>query len=585
MLFLNNHKSLIFNRLRFVIIIPFFLVGGISLLAQKKNKKEEKLLKQEQELRQAEEYFIEGNKEYLLGRFDKAMDWLQRAHKIQPQNAAFCFKLAECYTKHNNIEKAISLAEKSVQLDLKNKYYSILLAQLYERNKKYKDAIKIYEKLVKQSPENNELLMNIANLQLFMNDFNGAIKTFDKLEVIYGTNEELVRQKQLLYLKQNKLEDAISEWKKLIAANPENQNLVLDLANLLYINNRNSEAKKLLEEFLAKNTDTPFASLVLSEIYLKEGKKAESEKEMEKAFLSPQLNIDAKIGVIISMLRQMQSDSSVMKQAIRLGDILVKVHPNEAKAFAMNGDVLTIQEKKQAALDNYIKSISLDNSHFKIWQQIIFLSTELNQNDTVIKYVDKAIEVFPTQPFFFYYGGSAYLSKKKYTEAINQFESGKKVIVNNNDFLVQFLSQLGDSYNGLKNFAKSDSSYEDALKIDPENAHVLNNYSYYLSLRKEKLDLAKKMCEKMLVKKPDEPAYLDTYGWVLYQLKDYTNAKKYIEKALEKTNDATIIEHYGDILYQLGERDSAMLQWEKAKKGEGYSDLLDKKIEGKQLYE
>ena len=427
--------------------------------------------------------------------------------------------------------------------------------------------------------------MNIANLQVFTNDFSGALKTYNKLEELYGLNEEIIRQKQLLYLKQNKLDEAILEWKKLIAATPEDQNLIVDLANLLFVNNRNTEAKKLLEETMAKNPDSPYASLMLSEVYKKEGKKQEAKSELQKAFASPNLNIDAKIGVLISMIRQIQADTTIKNELIELGNILVKVHPNEAKAFAMNGDILAIQEKKQPALNNYIQSISLDNSHYKIWQQIIFLASELNQNDTIIKYSEKAVEVFPTQPIFYYYAGSAFHYKKNYTKAIEQFTTGKKITINNNDLVVQFLSQLGDSYNAIKNHPKSDSSYDEALQLDPENVHVLNNYSYYLSLRKEQLEKAKKMCEKMLIKSPNEAAYLDTYGWVLYQLKDYENAKKYIEKALLKTTDATIIEHYGDILFQIGDKTNALIQWEKAKKGEGYSDLLDKKIESKQLYE
>ncbi len=574
-----------YNKVKLYIIIPFLLAGSVSLFAQNKNKKEQKLIRENQELRQAEEYFVEGNKEYLLGKYEKATDWLQKAYKLYPHNAAFNFKLAECYAQLNNLSKAIELTHKAFELAPHNKYYGMLLAQLYERDKKYKEAIKIYEKIVKSITGNDELLLNIANLQLFTNDFDGAVKTYTKLETIFGVNEEIVRQKQLLYLKQNRLDEAILEWKKLIEITPEDPNLVIELANLLFVNNRNEEAKKLLEEYISKKPDSPFANLMLYEIYKKEGKKAESAKELEKAFQSPQLNIDAKIGVIISMLRQLQTDTSVKKETVRLGQILVEVHPSEAKAYAMNGDILALQEIKQGALSNYVKSIEIDNSHFKIWQQIIFLATELNQNDTVIKYAEKALEVFPTQPIFYFYSGSAYISKKKYRSAIEQLEAGRKIIVNNNDLSIQFLSQLGDSYNGLKEYPKSDSSYDEALNLDPENVHVLNNYSYYLSLRKEKLEKAKKMCEKMLQKSPEEPAYLDTYAWVLYQMKDFEGAKKYIEKALLKTNDATIIEHYGDILYQIGEKENAVLNWEKAKKGEGYSNLLDKKITDRKLYE
>jgi len=561
------------------------MAGSLSLSAQKLSKKEQKLLKEEQTLRQAEEFFVEGNKDFILGRFDKATDYFARALKIMPENAAFNFKIADSYVQQNNNEKAIFHAQKAYSIDSKNRFYGILLAQLYERTKKYKEAIKIYEKIVENHEGSDELLLNIANLQVFTNDFSGALKTYNKLEELYGLNEEIIRQKQLLYLKQNKLDEAILEWKKLIASNPDDQNLVIDLANLLFVNNRNLEAKKLLEETMAKYPDSPYASLMLSEVYKKEGKKQEAKVELQKAFASPNLNIDAKIGVLISMIRQIQADTIFKSELIELGNTLVKVHPNEAKAFAMNGDILAIQEKKQPALQNYIQSVSLDNSHYKIWQQIIFLASELNQNDTIIKYSEKAVEIFPSQPIFYYYAGSAFHQKKNYVKAIEQFSTGKKITINNNDLVVQFLSQLGDSYNAIKNHPKSDSSYDEALLLDPENVHVLNNYSYYLSLRKEQLEKAKKMCEKMLIKSPNEAAYLDTYAWVLYQLKDYENAKIYIEKALLKTNDATIIEHYGDILFQIGDKTNAIIQWQKAKKGEGYSDLLDKKIESKQLYE
>lgn len=570
---------------RIFLIVSFLIAGSLLLSAQKLSKKEQKLLKEEQTLRQAEEFFVEGNKDFILGRFDKATDYFARALKLMPENAAFNYKLADSYAQQNNNEKAIFYAQKAHSVDSKNRFYGILLAQLYERTKKYKEAIKVYEKIVENHDGSDELLLNIANLQVFTNDFSGALKTYNKLEELYGLNEEIIRQKQLLYLKQNKLDEAILEWKKLIASNPDDQNLVIDLANLLFVNNRNSEAKKLLEETMAKNPDSPYASLMLSEVYKKEGKKQEAKVELQKAFASPNLNIDAKIGVLISMIRQIQADTTIKSELIELGNTLVKVHPNESKAFAMNGDILAIQEKKQPALQNYIQSISLDNSHYKIWQQIIFLASELNQNDTIIKYSEKAIEVFPSQPIFYYYAGSAFHQKKNYVKAIEQFSTGKKITINNNELVVQFLSQLGDSYNAIKNHPKSDSSYDEALLLDPENVHVLNNYSYYLSLRKEQLDKAKKMCEKMLIKSPNEAAYLDTYGWVLYQLKDYENAKKYIEKALLKTNDATIIEHYGDILFQIGDKTNAIIQWQKAKKGEGYSDLLDKKIESKQLYE
>ena len=89
----------------------------------------------------------------------------------------------------------------------------------------------------------------------------------------------------------------------------------------------------------------------------------------------------------------------------------------------------------------------------------------------------------------------------------------------------------------------------------------------------------------MISKTPEEPAYLDTYAWVLYQMKSYERAKLFLEKALLKSKDATIIEHYGDVLFHLGDKKEALNQWKRAKQGEGYSELLDKKIADEKLYE
>ena len=96
---------------------------------------------------------------------------------------------------------------------------------------------------------------------------------------------------------------------------------------------------------------------------------------------------------------------------------------------------------------------------------------------------------------------------------------------------------------------------------------MLNNYSYYLSNREEKLLLAKEMITKCidLTKTNPNSSYLDTHAWVLYKLKEYKSAKDQIEKALSLSNDNAIIhEHYGDILHQLGLLEEALLEWNKA---------------------
>ena len=127
--------------------------------------------------------------------------------------------------------------------------------------------------------------------------------------------------------------------------------------------------------------------------------------------------------------------------------------------------------------------------------------------------------------------------------------------------------------------------YEKALENQPENAHVLNNYSYFLSLRKKDMDKALMMSKKLTERHPDNPTYLDTHGWALYMSGNYKEARKFLGKAARLDDDGTITEHYGDVLYQLGNVDLAIEQWKKARSYGGASPNLDKKIADRKLYE
>ena len=187
----------------------------------------------------------------------------------------------------------------------------------------------------------------------------------------------------------------------------------------------------------------------------------------------------------------------------------------------------------------------------------------------------------------YYFNGTAYLIDDNNEMAVKAFEQGKKFSSSNLELRSVFNGQLGDAYNGLKEYDKSDLAYEGALDYNPNSDHVLNNYSYFLSLRKENLDVALKMSTKLIQRNPDNPTYLDTHAWVLFNHGDFKQAKIYIEKAINLSEDVsgTLIEHYGDILFKLGEVDEAVKQWQKAKSMDESSDLLDKKIVDRELYE
>jgi tetratricopeptide (TPR) repeat protein len=242
---------------------------------------------------------------------------------------------------------------------------------------------------------------------------------------------------------------------------------------------------------------------------------------------------------------------------------------------------------QEEAISLYLKSLQLNPANLNAWQNILDFEFRNSEFDSVIVHAEKAITYFPNQALIYFYGGTAYLSQNNYKKAVQMLEQGKKYASSNLQLLAYFNGQLGDAYNGTEEYEKSDKAYEAALDFDPDNDHVLNNYSYFLSIRKEKLDLAEKMSTKLIERNPEDPTYLDTYAWVLYNLGKYNDAKKYIEKAInfDESDSGTLVEHYGDILFKMGDVNGAVEQWEKAKKLNDTTDLIDKKIADRQLYE
>ncbi|MES2731902.1 MAG: tetratricopeptide repeat protein [Bacteroidota bacterium] len=570
-------------------LILFTFVVCLPVAAQKSKKREETNERNAKNLAEAEHYFTEGMKFYITDDYAKSIAFFERSLQISSENSGANYMMADVLVKTGDYAKALTYAEKALRLDDTNKYYYLLLAQLYEKEKKYSQAVKVYQDLIKKRPQEGGYYFELAKIYIYQNKYEDAIKAYDKVEKTYGINEEIIRQKQQIYLKQNKLEEAVREGERLIQEQPGEAGPKIALAELLLSNNRVEKAVPLLEEIVASNPENAQAHLVLSDVYRSRGDAKKSDRELELAFANPELDADTKVSILASYMSHLTDDESKEK-ALKLVETVAKLHPVNAKVYAVYGELLMMKNEKLQARNMYAMASRIDRSVFEVWERVIQLDGELNQLDSLLLHSEQALEVFPNQATLYYFNGIGHLNKKDYKKATAVLEEGQTLAISNIDLLNEFNVLLGDAYNGLGNNKLSDRAYEEVLKSEPDNVHVLNNYSYYLSLRKENLSKAREMAKRLVDKNPEEPTYLDTYAWVLFVSKEYEEANKYLEKAVKISLDknkenGTIVEHYGDVLYKLGQTEKALLQWKKAKKLGETSLLLDKKITTGKLYE
>ena len=114
--------------------------------------------------------------------------------------------------------------------------------------------------------------------------------------------------------------------------------------------------------------------------------------------------------------------------------------------------------------------------------------------------------------------------------------------------------------------AEAYAAYDSSLVYNPDNIGTLNNYAYYLSVERKDLDKAEEMSYRTVKAEPENATYLDTYAWILFEKKRYTEARIYIEQAMKNGGDTSqvIVEHCGDVYYMLGEKEKALEYWKKA---------------------
>ncbi|MBE0662340.1 MAG: tetratricopeptide repeat protein [Bacteroidales bacterium] len=541
--------------------------------------------------RQAEKVtaiFIDANKEKLLGNFRQAMTLYQQCLSIDPNHAPSMYEMARLFRMQGNFNEALGFSEKSVEIDPDNKWYNLMLASLYEQSGQVPKAILIFERLQSAKPNEIEFLHQTAMLYLKENRLADAIKVYDKIENITGSDEDILMQKQKLYLMNNEPDKAVAEIEKLIAMYPGESRYYALLSELYLDMDNYPKAIESLEKIRELDPQNPYIHITLAEYYFKTGDRGQAYTELKQGFANPNLDVEIKFQVLFTYYTDEDIHNDYEDQVTELSEILIIAHPTDARPLSLKADLLIREEKYEEARQIFRQVLEIDNSQYFFWETLLRLDAMLQDNEALITESLEAIQLFPLQPLPYQFAGLAYYQLGNYDEAIKMFYAGKDLVVDDDELLVEFYMHLGDSYSKMKQHESSDAAFDQALDLDAENPYVLNNYSYYLSLRKEQLEKAKEMSAKSLEISPGNKHYLDTYGWILYQMGNYEEARVWIEKALENnaTEDAVVLEHLGDVYYKLGMKDDALRYWKQALDlGGEITEFLEKKVTDGILYE
>ncbi len=533
--------------------------------------------------------FIEATQKRILEDYDEAVKLFKKILDKDKKNHAAAYELARTYVADKKKDKAVEFAEKAFSIDPANLWYGLLYADLLEDEGNYKTAGIVYSRLIETNPNNDDLYFDLAYMHKRTGKYDSAIKIYNKLEKKYGVNEETSMLKHGTYSLMKKPEKAAGELEKLSIAFPAELTYKHRLADYYKKNKMGDKAQKLYEDILKINPQDGRANIALAESFKSNGQDLEYLKAVQPLFKNPQANIDVKVRELYPYIQKVSTtnDPELKNILFESAKGIAEAHPGEAKAFSLYGDLLYQGGKSEEALKQYQKALKLNKKVFSVWEQVMYISAETGNASQLIKTSEEAMDFFPNQPMNYYLNGIGHSMNKDHKTAVESLKQALMMSGKNKKLQRRIYTQLGSTYNSLKKFDKSNESFESALKLNPKDAYTLNNYSYYLALRGEELDKAKEMSMLSNELSPNNPSYLDTYGWILYKQKNYSGAKKQLSKAMKAggSESPEILEHYGDVLFQLDEVNDAVIYWQKAQKNGSKSDLLEKKISNRKLFE
>ena len=513
-------------------------------------------------------------KSYLaIDKLPKALEHSRRAVKLDSTNTDYLMMLAEVYSDANLADSSSRVYEKIIGLDSTNYQAYFYLGQLYEAAKPRK-ALTIYERLLKETGPEWNVLLRVADLNERLGNVDKTISTVEDLLNLDPSNIQL--QKLLIdsYIKSGKNEEALVLIDDIIPLFPDDISLIEYRGKALIEMKRWEEGS---EEYikLTKDKRIPFVSRV----------------KIATAFLN-EANKDSTLTPIAKkILKQIDADSTDWQIKAFLGEIAIKENDDSTalkyfKASAENaewnvqvserlGILLFDNQKYEMAIEEMGKAVVKFPNSFVV-NIILGLSlAQQNRHEEAEIPLKKAIDINPTDLTGLHAYGYTLNQLKKNTEAIKYLE--RALILDGQN--VQIMGTLGLIYESDKVFQKSDSLYLLALSIDSTNALILNNYAYSLSERDIELQKAKKMSQTALDKDPENSSYLDTYGWILYKLGDYTNAILYVQKAIDKESDnATLVDHLADIYFKMGDKKKAVELWRKALQLNGSLEKVKQKL-------
>ena len=530
-------------------------------------------------------YYFEAVRLQNLGKLDRALEIFLLCYSIAPNKAGLNSDLGILYAQLGFIDRSEHHLRRAVSLQPQNWWYSLRLIHLLIERRNFDEAINVALALQQHHPYNEDVYFMLASLYTQTGQFDRAIDAYNQLERIMGASEALTVEKLRLFLMSNRPQEAINEIYRLIELFPAQTRYQVLLGDIYMEMGETERALEIFRRVLADDPQNPFVYLSLSEYYISKNEPEKARELIVNALKSTYLAVDVKMEIFGQHISFLFSDEEKNDEIEDLLKFLIEHYPLEERVHILYAVFLQNQERT-AELNAVLETITLINPQNEgVWLQLI--QNHFEYHEKVLDIASRAIEHNPETADFHFFQSLAFMSLERYQEARDAIWSAIHLSKNDQTRgsqlrMSRYYSVLGDIYyRGLNKIEEAFEAYEEAIRLNPNNTHALNNYAWFLAQQNRDLRRAERMSARTLEIDPLNSNHLSTYAWIFFRQGNYRLARFYIERSVANLpeDNPVIFRNYGDILYRTGDKEKALEMWKRAFEIDSDDEELKRRIE------
>lgn len=520
--------------------------------------------------------------ERLAERYDAAHDLLQRALEINPDAPEALFDMGLIKLSMTSMLDSTAavagerMLRKAVRRDPGNEHYNETLSRYLLHKGDVAGATAIYERLAAQHPS-QEHLSALVKLYEQAGRYAQAVETLERLERLEGQSEELELEKVSNYLQLGDTVKLYGTLRRLIADNPDDERFRVALGDIYYKTGRKELSLQTYNDVLRRDTANVYALRSLMQYYHAEHNDTLYRATARRLLLNPATDHDLRLQLQRDFLVENATSADTAGILRLLSDILALPDADEATAtlnlyylMAVNAPAAEQERVLRFGLDH---KPTLSRFRYSLLQLMVESNADNSRNADIAAFCRESEAVLPADIVFYYYEGVSHYGSDELPQALNAFQRGANVLQADtadadSALASDFYAIYGDVLHEAGRQQAAFRAYDRALLYNPLNLLCLNNYAYFLSLKRSNLHKAEEMSRKTIEAEPTNETYLDTYAWVLYCLGEYEQARVYIDQTLlnapADATSATLYDHAGDIYLRCGRRTEARRYWQQA---------------------